>query len=423
MAQRGRPPHPGPLTPAEARVLEHVRAGLPNAEIAVRLGISVNTVRYHVSNLLAKAGASSREELARWRPRGERKGWRWGWLPFGLKPVLLGLAALGVVGIGAFLWVPVPDPDEEPASTLPEPFTVPDPDELRAEGYVDTGPFLRSDDDEVPVVGYSPRSLFTSVLPKTVDLSVGEPDRIIPRPFLPENYGFSLTLRLGDARYVVALRFVRTRGSDAHPPSSAGEGAEIVLHPQPGDLLLIAAYAYGTSAADHGADTYRTALTTDGHLWLDPEPISTASAYDEWTGQQLDLDDAVPAGWLDPAPASILFTGCNDGYCYISYRTAATMKAPVDGELACESSTTLRLETDTLTLRIDWADTGYGGPPEFDCTRRHVTAGEEIGPIRHYSITAYDAHADKVSAAITPDGHLYVGHFAPTIGCPCRQGT
>ncbi len=108
MAQRGRPPHPGPLTPAEARVLEHVREGLPNAEIAVRLGISVNTVRYHVSNLLAKAGASSREELARWRPQTERKGWRWGWLLFGWKPVIVGLAVVGVVGVGALLFVPVP---------------------------------------------------------------------------------------------------------------------------------------------------------------------------------------------------------------------------------------------------------------------------------------------------------------------------
>ncbi len=74
-------------------MLEHVREGLPNAEIAVRLGISVNTVRYHVSNLLAKAGAGSREELARWRPgQSERAGagdgcrcwggsrWWWGWL-------------------------------------------------------------------------------------------------------------------------------------------------------------------------------------------------------------------------------------------------------------------------------------------------------------------------------------------------------
>ena len=66
--RRGRPPHPGDVTPAEERVLELVREGLPNAEIAIRLGISINTVRYHVSNLLAKSGASERAELREWRP-------------------------------------------------------------------------------------------------------------------------------------------------------------------------------------------------------------------------------------------------------------------------------------------------------------------------------------------------------------------
>jgi DNA-binding CsgD family transcriptional regulator len=67
-ARRGRPPYPDPVTPAEARVLELVREGRSNAEIAVRLGVSVNTVRYHVSNLLAKANASERAELRQWQP-------------------------------------------------------------------------------------------------------------------------------------------------------------------------------------------------------------------------------------------------------------------------------------------------------------------------------------------------------------------
>ncbi|NIR62070.1 MAG: helix-turn-helix transcriptional regulator, partial [Gammaproteobacteria bacterium] len=40
---RGRPPHPDVLTPAEWRVLEHVRDGRSNAEIAERLGLSLHT--------------------------------------------------------------------------------------------------------------------------------------------------------------------------------------------------------------------------------------------------------------------------------------------------------------------------------------------------------------------------------------------
>lgn len=59
----GRKPHPDLFTPAEQRVLEHIRSGQTNAEIAVRLGISVNTVKYHVANMLAKTGASERSQL------------------------------------------------------------------------------------------------------------------------------------------------------------------------------------------------------------------------------------------------------------------------------------------------------------------------------------------------------------------------
>ena len=63
---RGRPPHPDILTPAEWRVLEQVREGSPNAEIAVRLGVSINTVRTHVSSMLAKLDLPDRHALAQW---------------------------------------------------------------------------------------------------------------------------------------------------------------------------------------------------------------------------------------------------------------------------------------------------------------------------------------------------------------------
>lgn len=69
-ARRGRPPHPEAVTPAEAKVLTFVRGGFHNAEIAVRLGISVNTVRFHVSNLLAKSGCPDRGALKEWYPPG-----------------------------------------------------------------------------------------------------------------------------------------------------------------------------------------------------------------------------------------------------------------------------------------------------------------------------------------------------------------
>ena len=70
---RGRPPHPDVLTPAEQRVLEELRKGGTNAEIAVRLGRSPETVRTHVASMLAKLELADRYELAAWRPGRERR--------------------------------------------------------------------------------------------------------------------------------------------------------------------------------------------------------------------------------------------------------------------------------------------------------------------------------------------------------------
>jgi len=63
---RGRPSHPDILTPAEWRVLEPLRTGRTNQEIADQLGLSHNTVKTHVSNMLAKLELEHRHELAAW---------------------------------------------------------------------------------------------------------------------------------------------------------------------------------------------------------------------------------------------------------------------------------------------------------------------------------------------------------------------
>jgi len=64
---RGRPPYPDVLTPAERRVLEEIRNGCSNPEIAERLGLSRNTVKTHVSSMLSKLDVRDRKELAAWR--------------------------------------------------------------------------------------------------------------------------------------------------------------------------------------------------------------------------------------------------------------------------------------------------------------------------------------------------------------------
>ena len=50
------------LTPRERVVLGHVARGLGNKQIAGRLGITERTVKFHVSSVCAKLGASNRTE-------------------------------------------------------------------------------------------------------------------------------------------------------------------------------------------------------------------------------------------------------------------------------------------------------------------------------------------------------------------------
>jgi DNA-binding CsgD family transcriptional regulator len=55
---------PVALTPREREVLRAVTGNLGNKEIAFQLSISVRTVKFHVSKLLAKFGVQTRSELS-----------------------------------------------------------------------------------------------------------------------------------------------------------------------------------------------------------------------------------------------------------------------------------------------------------------------------------------------------------------------
>lgn len=59
------------LTPREVDILQRLALGLPNKAIADRLGISDQTVKFHVASILGKLGAANRTEAVR---RAARRG-------------------------------------------------------------------------------------------------------------------------------------------------------------------------------------------------------------------------------------------------------------------------------------------------------------------------------------------------------------
>jgi len=60
-----------PLTAREVQVIELLAEGLPNKAIAVRLGISDQTVKFHLASISGKLGAANRTDAVR---RAVRRG-------------------------------------------------------------------------------------------------------------------------------------------------------------------------------------------------------------------------------------------------------------------------------------------------------------------------------------------------------------
>ncbi|MBZ0307165.1 MAG: response regulator transcription factor [Anaerolineae bacterium] len=54
------------LSPREREVLEFMAKGMTNPEIAHKLSVSENTVRFHLKNIYSKLGVSNRTEAAAW---------------------------------------------------------------------------------------------------------------------------------------------------------------------------------------------------------------------------------------------------------------------------------------------------------------------------------------------------------------------
>ncbi len=100
MAKRGPKPHPELLTPREQDVLALLREGLTNAQIAERLGITPETAKYHVSEILSKLHVTTREQAAAWREPERHRAWRLLGAAASLLVLTSAVAGLGLLGWG-----------------------------------------------------------------------------------------------------------------------------------------------------------------------------------------------------------------------------------------------------------------------------------------------------------------------------------
>jgi DNA-binding CsgD family transcriptional regulator len=111
MGRRGRRPQNGLLTEREHEVLDLIRLGLSNAEIADRLAIARETVKWHVSEILSKLGVETREAAAAWQQEDYLEGRSLrrfgGGVPLLLRLAGVSMVAATVAGVAVFGWAVV----------------------------------------------------------------------------------------------------------------------------------------------------------------------------------------------------------------------------------------------------------------------------------------------------------------------------
>jgi DNA-binding CsgD family transcriptional regulator len=364
--KRGRPPYPQQVTPAESRVLELVRAGVPNAEIAVRLGLSVNTVRYHVSNLLSKAGVPDRKALACWQPRDEQSGR--GWLWFSLPRLLAIISTAGVCLVAATVLLTIASDDAAQPGTGAANAAPSMPATVMIGGRVmaDLGPLFISADGGPAVHSTEPREGYVIA-------------ELAPGATLASNG------RLGWNNRDVSVRAGGTADLAAQTVplelSAATEDTKFDGNPA---ISMKARTRSGSAPSvivwvkDHHSE-----IGPRGNLYVEVSPIDSAAVLAEDTGERLNVGQAATLGSIGSAWTICAAPGTQT--CYVlAYYDRDSVRAPVPGTFVCRPDGVDELVGATLRLEFRhlWA-----GHPDLPCespgSSRAVDAGDPLFPSIH----------------------------------------
>ena len=468
--ERDQPSQRDLLTPAEWRVVEQVREGRADAEIAVRLGVSVDAVRARVFAILGKLELSDRDALRDWHPRPSGR--------FGGPRRLLFAAITGVVALGALLlFAPTAGSDGEPApaaseastprasptvsataplpaasaqpagpppvalSPLPLPFEQHEdyreytPEQLAAAGFVDTGAFIRvasisGGSDPPPVARASYRAGFTAL-------------RIDAAGSIAAQSGvWRLGLRTDDGwdRRRAAGLTATIGGVQLHAVFSAEWGrigpvaatelmsfsnqelAFFSLDGQQPELIL--------AVRSSPSDQIPAVVDVLGHLWVRLNPLPDGPTAED-TGERLDIGDAVALGPLAAASERwASSTWCEGGPCIaiVHQRDGAGLAAVAAGRATCETgdeALTIKLSTMAATVRFE------GRHPDADalssCANdfpRDVATGELLSPHGSWRISAFAPDGTQLGVAADRGRMLYIDVHPTIIACPpCYTGS
>jgi DNA-binding CsgD family transcriptional regulator len=457
----------------QREVLDLLAEGKSNAEIAVRLGITLDGAKWHVGELLAETGCGDRQALASWWRKtrtGERKAGFLGLPLFRIALAGAGIAVASVLVVALAVALsggepgpaapeavlgasPTPWPEEALEALAASQGRAPDscePPRMRDLRLVDGAELLAeglAPAGRVIIDGHCPLYVANRVDRAVVWVGGGGLLHIDRRG----------DQRLTNADPCCAGAVISSGGVSYRLSASGWDGerdgrwktfsglsaslARIEMTDSDGAYLTL---TLRETTPTPGRLRHRVAIASDGQVFIDPAPVPGGLVVNGLTGEAIDVGNFGTGMPLNvEVGTGAVRTDCweEDGVCRVyldGVRGAregnvgvfnpSTLLAPFDGVLNCVRvdgefwsidgpARAYELSNGNLTLRFG----AFGGAWEEweDCEPRDVRRGQAF-PVWTYTYVEASVGGEPRSIVSTRDGRLHVGDVQLTLGCPCE---
>ena len=413
-----------PERPSDDLLLQLVREGRHDAEIAVRLGVTTGELRERKIDLRNRLGTQKYDELTGATTPGSR-GTRKRAFLLGVA-IAVGCAVLLLLVANIFAG----DPDGEAAApvrtTLGTPtaraFAEPAAAIVDGHEFEDFGEFILAGGNSNGTIGVVINRPGLSAVEMAGTSYITGSDTVAWEVVSSSRTSAFLRGTSGGRRIELALHAERPHVVFRRLGSSVGPLLEVRVPSSARVVVLIRATENQRPLQVH--------LTSEGRILVAKAPIDPSWVLDETTGRRIDVSGAREFGSIPINPSTSVMNVCEGAptaqspdvgavICRASWRrTTRGYTVPVDGVYSCSGARSVRFEGDGIRLEFVLHGS-FASAVSFACAPETVKAGDRVVPDGEWIIFAFGLDGLPTSVVVGGDGRIWVGATPGDVSCPC----